>query len=211
MKSDKPEPEEKIDPYLWDGSGQPDSEVERLEALLSPFRYDLSARAIPLVENPAARVRRRPVLSGIRVRGGRCRDRGDPGSDVCARPADCACRGSRLGSLGCARNATAWKDDGQCRQIVEPSGRRPGARDRRTVAGAAHRGTDGPDRRGSKHTSPIGCHGERHKAYCARSWRHSRFYLVAAGAVRRRYAFGDHASILDVLTHCRSTIRARAW
>jgi ferric-dicitrate binding protein FerR (iron transport regulator) len=58
MKSDKPEPEERIDPYLWDGSGQPDSEVERLEALLSPFRYDPSARAIPRVENPAARVRR---------------------------------------------------------------------------------------------------------------------------------------------------------
>jgi ferric-dicitrate binding protein FerR (iron transport regulator) len=58
MKSDKPEPEERIDPYLWDGSGQPDSEVEKLEALLSPFRYDPSARAIPRVENPAARVRR---------------------------------------------------------------------------------------------------------------------------------------------------------
>src|SRR5437764_7488374 len=58
MKSDNPEPEERIAPYLWDGSGQPVSEVEKLEALLSPFRYDPSARAIPRVEKPAARVRR---------------------------------------------------------------------------------------------------------------------------------------------------------
>ena len=57
MKSDKPEPEERIEPYLWDGSGQPDPEVEKLEALLNPFRYDSSARAIPRVENSRARVR----------------------------------------------------------------------------------------------------------------------------------------------------------
>src|SRR6266567_8085947 len=58
MKSDKPELDERIVPYLWNGSGQPDSEVEKLETLLSPFRYDPSARAIPRVENPPARVRR---------------------------------------------------------------------------------------------------------------------------------------------------------
>ncbi len=32
------------DPYLWDGSGEPDPEVQRLESLLAQFRH----REIPL-------------------------------------------------------------------------------------------------------------------------------------------------------------------
>jgi len=58
MKKDSTEPEERIAPYLWDGSGVPDPELEKLEALLGAFRYDQSARAIPQIENPAARARR---------------------------------------------------------------------------------------------------------------------------------------------------------
>jgi hypothetical protein len=58
MKNDRTDPEEKIAPYLWDGSGEPDPELERLEALLGAFRYDQSARAVPQIENPAARPRR---------------------------------------------------------------------------------------------------------------------------------------------------------
>src|SRR5215469_653765 len=53
MKSDKPEPDERIDPYLWDGSGSRDPEVEKLERLLRTFRYDPSTRAIPHIEKPA--------------------------------------------------------------------------------------------------------------------------------------------------------------
>jgi hypothetical protein len=58
MKNDNTESEERIAPYLWDGSGEPDPEVQRLEALLGAFRFDPSARAVPQIEKPAARVRR---------------------------------------------------------------------------------------------------------------------------------------------------------
>ena len=68
MKSDKSEPEERNEPYLWDGSGEPDPEVEKLEALLSPFRYDPSARVVPQIENPPAggwRIRFFPVFASV--------------------------------------------------------------------------------------------------------------------------------------------------
>src|SRR5579863_468452 len=55
MKNDRTEPEERITFYLWDRSGEPDPEVEKLERLLGAFRYDPSVRAIPQVENPRAR------------------------------------------------------------------------------------------------------------------------------------------------------------
>jgi len=45
-------------PYLWDKSGVPDPEVDRLESLLRGFRYDGSARAIPEAEKPQERARR---------------------------------------------------------------------------------------------------------------------------------------------------------
>jgi len=57
MKNDRTEAEEKIAPYLWDGSGEPDPEVEHLEALLGAFRHDRSARATPRIEKPAERAR----------------------------------------------------------------------------------------------------------------------------------------------------------
>ena len=50
MKHDSTEPEERITSYLWDGSGASDPEVEKLEKLLSAFRYDPPARAIPHIE-----------------------------------------------------------------------------------------------------------------------------------------------------------------
>ncbi len=43
--------------YLWDRSGEPDPEVERLENLLRPFRYDRPAPEFP--EIPVAEPRRR--------------------------------------------------------------------------------------------------------------------------------------------------------
>jgi len=57
-KDDNSESEETITPYLWDSSGEPDPEVQRLEALLGEFRYDPSTRAIPEIEIPTAPVRR---------------------------------------------------------------------------------------------------------------------------------------------------------
>ena len=68
MKSDKPEPEERIDPYLWDGSGEPDPEVEKLDALLSPFRYDPSARVVSHIDDPPAsgwRIRVFPAFASV--------------------------------------------------------------------------------------------------------------------------------------------------
>lgn len=58
MKNDRTECEERITPYLWDGSGEPDPEVEKFEVLLGEFRYVQTVRAIPQIENPAARARR---------------------------------------------------------------------------------------------------------------------------------------------------------
>jgi hypothetical protein len=37
----------KSDDYLWDGSGEPDPEIQRLEALLGRFRHDRPAPAFP--------------------------------------------------------------------------------------------------------------------------------------------------------------------
>ena len=68
MKYDKPEPEERIDPYLWDGSGSPDPDVERLESLLRPFRFDPSARPAQEIEKPvrpAWRVRIFPAFAPL--------------------------------------------------------------------------------------------------------------------------------------------------
>src|SRR6516162_1957795 len=62
VKNDRTEPEERLAPYLWDGSGEPDPEVEKLETLLGVFRYDHSARGIPQIESPAARALRVPSL-----------------------------------------------------------------------------------------------------------------------------------------------------
>src|SRR5437879_2168522 len=35
------------DDYLWDGSGEPDPEIQRLEALLGKFRHDRPAPIFP--------------------------------------------------------------------------------------------------------------------------------------------------------------------
>lgn len=40
------------DRYLWDGSGEKDPEVARLEALLSRFRYDRPAPGVPIASAP---------------------------------------------------------------------------------------------------------------------------------------------------------------
>ena len=45
MNSDKPERDESA--YLWDGSGEPDPEVEKLEALLSPSCFVFVVWPIP--------------------------------------------------------------------------------------------------------------------------------------------------------------------
>src|ERR1700732_964071 len=46
--------EEMAGNYLWDGSGEPDSEVQRLEKMLESFRYSSKtpALAIPAIEKP---------------------------------------------------------------------------------------------------------------------------------------------------------------
>jgi len=35
------------DDYLWDGSGEPDPEIQRLETLLGRFQHDLPAPVFP--------------------------------------------------------------------------------------------------------------------------------------------------------------------
>ena len=40
-------PSTKSDDYLWDGSGEPDAEIQRLEALLGKFRQDAPTPAFP--------------------------------------------------------------------------------------------------------------------------------------------------------------------
>jgi len=40
-------PPTKSDDYLWDGSGEPDPEIQRLEALLAKFRHDSPAPVFP--------------------------------------------------------------------------------------------------------------------------------------------------------------------
>ena len=37
------------DDYLWDGSGEPDPEVQRLEALLGKYRHDRPAPVFPAI------------------------------------------------------------------------------------------------------------------------------------------------------------------
>ena len=70
MKNDRTEPEESIAPYLWDGSGEADPEVEKLEALLGAFRYDRSPRGIPQIENPPARAWRIQLFPALAVAAG---------------------------------------------------------------------------------------------------------------------------------------------
>jgi hypothetical protein len=43
------------EPYLWDGSGEPDPEVQRLESLLAQFSHREIPLALPLQPNPAAK------------------------------------------------------------------------------------------------------------------------------------------------------------
>jgi len=62
--------EEMAGNYLWDGSGQPDSEVQRLEKMLESFRYSSKtpALAIPAIEKPEgifARLMKRFWLPGF--------------------------------------------------------------------------------------------------------------------------------------------------
>jgi FecR protein len=62
MNMNRDEPEREENAYLWDGSGDPDPEVEKLEALLSPSRYDIAARPTPRFEVEGARKRRMRFL-----------------------------------------------------------------------------------------------------------------------------------------------------
>src|SRR5262245_14380426 len=47
------------DDYLWDGSGEPDPEVERLERLLGRFKHDRPAPDLTTAVVPSAGHRRR--------------------------------------------------------------------------------------------------------------------------------------------------------
>jgi hypothetical protein len=64
------EPPPKDDGYLWDGSGEPNPEIQRLEALLGGFRHDRPAPAFPeiVVDRRWAlfprRIRLFPLLAG---------------------------------------------------------------------------------------------------------------------------------------------------
>jgi len=49
---------DEMDDYLWDGSGEPDAEIEHLEKLLGRFRSEAQAPAIPVAPVVVARPRR---------------------------------------------------------------------------------------------------------------------------------------------------------
>ena len=51
------------DDYLWDGSGDPDPEIRKLEKLLSPWRFDRAAPEFEFQAEAAKPVRRRPGLA----------------------------------------------------------------------------------------------------------------------------------------------------
>jgi hypothetical protein len=51
------------DTYLWDGSGQPDSEIQSLERALGRFRQSRSTPAFPAIEFPGQRMRRWPQIA----------------------------------------------------------------------------------------------------------------------------------------------------
>jgi FecR protein len=61
------------DDYLWDGSGESNPEIQRLEALLGRFRYELSAPVFPAIAPGRrwifmpGRMRRAPVLATTAV------------------------------------------------------------------------------------------------------------------------------------------------
>jgi hypothetical protein len=61
------EPRSPSDGYLWDGSGEPDPEIQRLEALLGKFQYDRPAPVFPEIVPARQWVffpwRLRPVLA----------------------------------------------------------------------------------------------------------------------------------------------------
>jgi len=52
----------KSDEYLWDGSGEPDPDVQRMETLLGKFRHDRPAPVFPVIHS-----RRRWNVSGWRI------------------------------------------------------------------------------------------------------------------------------------------------
>jgi hypothetical protein len=66
--SDRTEPEERIEPYLWDRSGTPDSEIERFEAVLGSFRY--RRLAPPQIKHSAARAPRIRWVAAFAAVGG---------------------------------------------------------------------------------------------------------------------------------------------
>lgn len=59
----KNEPQMTSDDYLWDGSGKPDSEIQKLERLLGKFRHDRPAPAFPQVIPRRRRIRWIPVFA----------------------------------------------------------------------------------------------------------------------------------------------------
>ena len=59
----KNEPQVTSDDYLWDGSGKPNPEIQRLEGLLGKFRHDRPAPAFPEIIPRRHRIRWIPVFA----------------------------------------------------------------------------------------------------------------------------------------------------
>ena len=55
--------DEPMSEYLWDGSGEPEPEVQRLEALLSPLAYDAPLKVDDVVDLDARRARRARLMT----------------------------------------------------------------------------------------------------------------------------------------------------
>src|SRR5277367_3594283 len=61
----KNEPQVTSDDYLWDGSGKPNPEIQRLEGLLGKFRHDRPAPAFPEIIPRRHRIRWIPVFAVV--------------------------------------------------------------------------------------------------------------------------------------------------
>ncbi len=56
--------------YLWNGSGEPDPEIQRLEHLLEPYRFDAGPREFPAVQAAGRSTLSRPGFSALRRAAG---------------------------------------------------------------------------------------------------------------------------------------------
>ena len=189
--------------YLWDGSGEPDPEVVRLESLLAPLaapRNGAGAAAAPdRARAPRDAVGRARAVRGRGAaarRGGRLvRVRDGPQRMVRPEPRGSAGRGRIAAARRPGRRRAGWKDG--------PPPRRRVAGHRRRVARADCRRPDRPRGRGAEHADAAR-RGARARASpvarrAARSTRES--------GRRRRFFYVNTPSAVAIDLGCEYTLQ----